>query len=128
MPFRLEKVATTSTPYVLADEEKAYLKLEGRCFHENVGVFFKEINDWLDGYLATDFGLFTFDNAISYFNSSTTKLMLNLLLKMDRHSTDRNKIVVNWITFEDNEIMIECYEDFAGEINSLAFNLVIEQH
>jgi len=125
MAFRLEKEKTTSTPYVLVDEENSCMKLEGRCFHENVGAFFKEINDWLDSYLATDFGTFTFDNAISYFNSSTTKIMLNMLLKMDRYSSDENKITVNWITTEENDIMIECGEDFEEEMENLEFNLVI---
>jgi hypothetical protein len=125
MGFYLEKEKTTSTPYVLVDEEKSYMKLEGRCFHENVGEFFREINDWLDAYLATDFKKFTFDNAISYFNSSTTKLMLTMLLKMDRYSTGENRITVNWITTEDNEIMVECGEDFEEEMENLEFNLVI---
>ncbi|MDR0455242.1 MAG: DUF1987 domain-containing protein [Treponema sp.] len=126
MSFHLEREKTTSTPYVLVDEERNYMRLEGRCFHENVGVFFKEINDWLDEYLATDFGTFTFDNAINYFNSSTTKLMLNMLLKLDRHSSDKTKIIVNWITTEDNDIMIECGEDFQEEMENLEFNLIIQ--
>ena len=126
MAFRFEKDMTTSTPYVLVDEDKGYMKLEGRCFHENVGAFFKEISDWLDGYLATDFALFTFDNAISYLNSSTTKLLYNMLLKMDQFASDENKVVVNWITTEQNEIMIECGEDFQEEMEKLEFNLIIE--
>jgi len=126
MAFRLEKEKTTSTPYVLVDAEKGYMKLEGRCFHENIGAFFKEINDWLSEYLTTDFGTFTFDNAISYFNSSTTKLMLTMLLKMDRYASAEKKIIVNWITTEDNEIMIECGEDFEEEMENLKFNIVIK--
>jgi len=125
MPFFLEKQKTTSTPYLLVDETKSYLKLEGRCFHENISLFFKETNEWLDTYLATDFGTFTFDNAITYFNSSTTKLILNMLLKMDKHAVGENKIIVNWITTQDNDIMIECYEDFQEEMENLIFNLVI---
>jgi len=126
MAFRLERERTTSTPYVLVDEEKGYMKLEGRCFHENVGAFFNEINDWLTQYLATDFGTFTFDNAISYFNSSTTKLMLTMLLKMDRYASAENKIIVNWITTGDNDIMVECGEDFEEEMENLEFNIVIQ--
>jgi len=126
MTFHLETEKTTSTPYVLVDEKNGYMKLEGRCFHENVGVFFKEVNDWLDGYLATDFGTFTLDSAISYFNSSTMKLMLTMLQKMDRYASDENKIIVNWITTEDNVIMIECGEDFQEEIENLTFNIVIQ--
>ena len=75
MSFKLEKQKTTSTPYVLVDEEKNYMKLEGRSFHENVAEFFKEINDWLDTYLASDFREFTFDCEMNYFNSSTAKLL-----------------------------------------------------
>jgi len=126
MAFHFEKEMTTSTPYVLVDEERGYMKLEGRCFHENISAFFKEINEWMDEYLTTDFGLFTFDNAINYLNSSTTKLLYNMLLKMDKYATDDNKIVVNWITTEANEIMIECGEDFEEEMENLEFNLIIE--
>jgi len=125
MAYRLEKEKTTSTPYLLIDEDNGYMKLEGRCFHENVSVFFKEINDWLDSYLATDFGSFTFDNAITYFNSSTTKLLLNMLLKLDRHAAADKKVIVNWITTEDNDIMMECCEDFQEELEHLKLNLII---
>jgi len=126
MAFHLEKDKSTSTPYVLIDEEKGYMKLEGRCFHENVAEFFKEVNDWLDVYLASNFGSFTFDCAINYFNSSTTKLLLNMLMKMDDYSSEENKITVNWITTEDNEIMVECGEDFEEDMSNLKFNLIIE--
>ena len=124
MAFRLEKKQTTSTPYILVDEEKNYMKLEGRCFHEKVGEFFREINEWLDVYLVSDFKTFTFDNEITYFNSSTTKLLLNMLLKLDSHASAEKEIVVNWITTMDNDIMIECGEDFKEEMSKLKFNLV----
>jgi hypothetical protein len=125
MAFRLEKEKTTSTPFVLIDEERSYMKLEGRSFNENVAEFFKEVNDWMDGYLTSGFETFTFDCAISYFNSSTTKLLLNMLLKMDSHASKEKKIVVNWITTADNEIMMECGEDFRDDLNNLQFNLII---
>ena len=124
MAFRLEKEKTNSTPYVLVDEEKGYMKMDGQCFHENVVLLFKEINDWLDVYLKTDFGLFTFDSDIEYLNSSTLKLLNNLFLKLDEHSSEKNKIIVNWITIEDDDMMIECGEDFQEEIENLEFNMV----
>ncbi|MDR1813158.1 MAG: DUF1987 domain-containing protein [Candidatus Fibromonas sp.] len=125
MAFHIEKQKTTSTPYVLIDEEKSYMKLEGRCFHEKVAEFFEEANDWLERYLASDFGVFTFDCAIDYFNSSTTKLLLNMLLKMDRHASAEKKIIVNWIASKNNGIIIECGEDFKDDMNNLEFNLVV---
>ena len=127
MAFFLEIEKTTSLPYLLIDEEKGYMRLEGRSFHESVTAFFKEIFDWLDVYLASDFGTFTFDFEMNYFNSSTSKLLYNMLMKMDRHVTDDKEIIVNWITTEDNDIIIECGEEFQDEIEDLTFNMVIKK-
>jgi hypothetical protein len=126
MAFHIEKERTTSTPYTLVDEEKSYMRLEGKCFHEKVADFFKEVNDWLAKYLASDFGSFTFDCEFEYFNSSTTKLLYNMLMKMNQHVSDTKKIIVNWITTKDNDIMVECGEDFKEDFGNLEFNLVIE--
>jgi hypothetical protein len=126
MAFRIEKEKTTSTPYTLADEEKSCLRLEGKCFHEKVADFFRDVNDWLAQYLASDFGTFTFECEFDYFNSSTTKLLHNMLIKMDKSVSDTNKIIVNWITTADNDIMVECGEDFKEDFNNLEFNLIIK--
>ena len=126
MSFHLERRQTTSTPYILVDEEKSYMKMEGRSFHENIADFFKEINDWLDDYLASDFGVFTFDCEMNYFNSSTVKALLNMILRMDKRSLGGNKVIINWITISDNEIIIECGEDFKEDVSNLEFNLIVK--
>jgi hypothetical protein len=126
MAYRLEKERTTSTPYMLIDEEKSYMKFEGRSFHENVVEFYRDVNNWLDAYLKKDFGVFTFDFEMNYFNSSTSKLLHNMLTKMDECVCDTKKVIVNWITTEDNDIIIECGEDFHEDFNNLEFNMIIK--
>jgi hypothetical protein len=49
-----------------------------------------------------------------------------MLIKMDKSVSDTNKIIVNWITTADNDIMVECGEDFREDVNNLEFNLVIK--
>jgi hypothetical protein len=124
MAYRLEKEKSTSTPYILIDEEKNYMRFEGRSFHENVVEFYKDVNNWLDAYLEKDFGSFTFDFEMNYFNSSTSKLLHNMLTKMDTHASDKKKVIVNWITTEDNDIIIECGEDFQEDFDNLEFNII----
>jgi molecular chaperone DnaK (HSP70) len=102
------------------------MKVEGRSFQENVVEFYTEINDWLDGYLLTDFGTLTFDCMIEYFNSSTTKLLMNMLIKMDKYASAEKKIIVNWIADRQNDIMIECGEDFKDEMENVEFNLIVK--
>ncbi|MCL2254845.1 MAG: DUF1987 domain-containing protein [Lachnospiraceae bacterium] len=127
MAFHLKMEKTTSTPYVLLDEEKKYMKLEGRSFHDGVMEFFEPINNWLESYLCTDFGTFVFDCGMDYFNSSTIKALFVIITKMDRASVGDNKVIVNWITTSDNEIIIECGEDFSEDVCNLEFNLVISE-
>lgn len=126
MPFKLEREKTGSTPYILIEEQEGYMKLEGVSFHENVIGFFKEISDWLNDFLETDFNSFTFDCALEYFNSSTAKLLLNILFNLDEYASADKKITINWITSSDNDIIIECGEDFQEEMSNLTFNLIIK--
>jgi len=123
--FRLERERTDLTPYVLIDEEKGYMKLEGESYHENVIAFFKEISDWLNSFLKTNFDSFTFDCELLYFSSSTVKVLLNMFLDMD-NSINAFKINVNWITTQKNEIIIECGEDFKEGLKKINFNLIIK--
>lgn len=121
--FKIEK--TTSTPYILVDEEKGYMYFSGESFHENVLEFYKKVIEWLMDYLKSDFKSLTFDCELKYFNSSTAKMLLNILMLMDKAASENKKVTVNWITTEDNEINIECGEDFSEEVSSLTFNLII---
>jgi len=127
MAFHFEKQNTTSTPYVLIDEEKSYLKIRGRSFHEDIVNFYKEINTWLDSYLVSDFKTLTFDCELSYLNSSTIKILLNIIMKMDKNASCEKKVIINWITADINEIVIECGEDFREEVTNLTFNIVIKK-
>ena len=125
MAYKLEREKTDTTPYVLIDEEKGYMKFEGESYHENVPEFFREISEWLAKFLKTDFASLTFDCELRYFNSATVKLLLNILLNMDS-SPSCGKITVNWITTANNKIITECGEDFKEDLENLTFNLVIK--
>jgi len=125
MAYKLEREKTNTSPYILIDEEKGYMRFEGESYLEDIFGFFQEINDWLEKYLASDFSGFTFDCAMEYFNSSTTKVLYNILRLLDAHASGK-KVIVNWIVAdEDDDMLIECGEDYQEEMENLEFNLVI---
>jgi len=125
MVFRMEKQKTASTPYVLIEEDRGYVKIEGRCFHENTAEFFYEIDTWFESYLKTDFKSLTFDCIMDYFNSSALKALSNIILCMDKYSCGKNNVFINWIVTEGNETVIEIGGDFKSDVKNLTFNLVI---
>ena len=125
MSYKLERDKTDLTPYVLIEETNGngYMKLEGESYHEKIFEFFKDIRAWLTEYLKTDFDSFVFDCELKYFNSSSVKVLLGMLLEMD-NSDNANKIIVNWITTKNNRIITECGEDFEEDLENLKFNLI----
>jgi hypothetical protein len=125
MSFFFEKNKTGSTPYVLVDGSRGYILMEGESFHENVIEFYREVNNWLKTHLKTDFKQLTFDCKFEYFNSSTAKILLNMFTEMDKHTTQENKIVVNWFAINDDDIIIECGNDYQEDMDNLTFNVII---
>jgi len=123
-PFRLEKQKTKATPYVLIDEAAGYIKMEGSSFHENVIEFFDDIYSWLNGFLKSDFKKLTFDCELNYFNSSSSKLLRDMLINMDDHAGGGREVIVNWITNIGNDIIIEYGEDFEEDMKNLTFKII----
>ncbi|MCL2820492.1 MAG: DUF1987 domain-containing protein [Oscillospiraceae bacterium] len=125
MAFKLEREKTKTTPYILIDEEKGFMRFEGESYLEDVVGFFMEVNEWLEKYLATDCAELTFECAMEYFNSSTTKQLYNIMRAMDANASDK-KMVINWIVAdEDDDMLIECGEDYQEDMENLEFNIII---
>ena len=125
MAFKLELPLTESTPYVLIDESVGYIRFKGECYAENTIEFFKKTTDWLTKYLNTDFASLTFDCELEYFNSSSSKLLYNMLKAMDEKASRGKDIVVNWYAENGNDIIIEYGEDFKDELKHINFSIVI---
>ncbi len=124
--FRLEKQRTTSTPYILIDEAESYMVISGESFPENVSEFYKDVIQWLSNYLDRNFSKLTVDFELVYFNSSTSKLLMNVFDLLETAVSNGKFIVVNWIYNADNDIIKECGEEFAEDFDSLKINLVIK--
>lgn len=122
---KIEVQKTVSTPHMIIDEENNYLRLSGESFPENIVNFYAPLTSWLEGYLATDFPSFTFDCHLVYFNSSTSKLLMNILGAMNDAAARGKKVVVNWHSSKENDVIIECGEEFGEDFTAMEFNILI---
>ena len=126
MAYKLELPSTEITPYILVDEEKGYMHFKGDCYSENVIVFFRNVTNWLTDFLQTDFKILTFDCELDYFNSSTSKLLYNILMDLDESASTGKCIVVNWLMNEENEMVLENAENYMEEMENLKFNMILK--
>ncbi len=117
--------ATKSSPQIHFDPAGHVLEMSGESYPENAAKFYAPVFDWLGRYLA---GLgeeqVTVNLAISYFNSSSSKALMNLFDMFDEACRTGRRITVNWRYDPDNETAQECGEEFKEDVCDLPFNLV----
>jgi hypothetical protein len=117
--------ATKSSPYVHFDASAGLLEISGKSYPENAAKFFAPIFSWLNEYLANaEVQLVTVDMELIYFNSSSSKALMNVFEILDEAASSGKHIVVNWLYHEDNDTILEAGEEFKDEVSSLKFNLV----
>jgi len=118
--------ATKQTPKVSFDAENHVLEFQGESYPENMALFAVSIFAWLEKYLE-QLGnqTFTVNIELTYFNSSSSKMLLDLFDKLEEEVADNGKdIIVNWIYDADDDGIEEYGEEFQEDLESLTFNLV----
>ncbi len=118
--------ATKQTPKVSFDAENHVLEFQGESYPENMALFADPIFAWLEKYLE-QLGeqTFTVNIELTYFNSSSSKMLLDLFDKLEEEVENNGKnIIVNWIYDPEDDGAEEFGEEFQEDLESLTFNLV----
>jgi hypothetical protein len=109
--------ATIKTPEVRFIASNGLLTLRGRSIPENSIDFFKPLHDWIDGYFLNPQEKTCVEIKLEYFNTSSSKSMLDLFKKMEALNGIQTKIEINWFYEEDDEDMLEAGEDYQAILN-----------
>ncbi|MFA6961158.1 MAG: DUF1987 domain-containing protein [Opitutaceae bacterium] len=118
----LDLPSSDTTPRVSYDAGASTLLFEGESYPENVSQFYEPVFVWLRDFLAEK-PAFKVVLAFSYLNTSSTKVLLDLLLQLDDYHRTGGKIEVEWHYRPALEVMQEAGEEF-GEDLSLPYRLV----
>jgi hypothetical protein len=120
--------ATRSTPLVHFDADRRILTMRGESYPENAARFYQPIYDWISRYfdvMADDTSSITTVNLeIVYFNSSSSKALMNLFDLFEDAGLDGKIIHVNWRYHEENDTAMECGEEFKEELTNVQFDLI----
>ncbi len=85
--------ASKSSPLVKYDVESNTLEIAGECYPENAVKFFTPIFQWLDDEInSLNKSLLTVNLNISYFNSSTSKALMNFFDILEKAHDKGKKI------------------------------------
>lgn len=101
---------TKMTPNVILDSDKKKYAITGNSRPENPLQFYKPIFDWLTNYLENTDERMVFEVQLDYFNTSTSKVLLDLFELFEKFA-DTKDIHVVWFYQSDDEEMQEAGEE-----------------
>ncbi len=113
---------TNLTPYVSLDAS-GKLELSGRSIPENSLEFYQPVYEWLDEYLTNPADKTVFEVKLDYFNTSSSKCILDILKKIDKLEVRGLDVLVKWYYSENDEDMKEAGEDY-GDLLESPFDLI----
>ncbi|MCF8192477.1 MAG: DUF1987 domain-containing protein [Burkholderiales bacterium] len=115
--------ATQRTPELAFDPDAGHLRIAGESFPEDVNAFFDgpmgRVNEWLDesqGPVLLDFQMI-------YLNSSSAKVFVKLLVRLDAQAALGRDCRVRWWHDAEDFNIRELGEEFRDRVDHLRFEL-----
>ena len=107
---------TPKTPTIKFDSKAGIFEIKGRSIPENSVEFYKPLVDWLDVYKNAPLPKTTVSIKLEYFNTSSSKCILEVFKKLEGIHKANNEVEINWYYEEDDEDMLEAGEDYESII------------
>jgi hypothetical protein len=107
---------TQKTPSVKFDSKTGIVEIKGRSIPENSIEFYKPLVDWLEEYAKKPFEKTQVNVQLEYFNTSSSKCILDVFKKLEAIHKAKHDVVINWYYEEDDEDMLEAGEDYESII------------
>ena len=92
------------------------IEIKGRSIPENSIEFYKTIIDWIDEYSKSPQPNTVVNIQFEYFNTSSSKCILDVFKKFEMLKKNKADVVINWYYEEDDEDMLEAGEDYESII------------
>jgi len=108
---------TDDTPNVILDQDNSIFEISGRSLPEDVTSFYEPILNWLDDFSETAEGQTVFSFKLVYFNTASSKLILDILMKLEEMHENGKEVLIKWYFPEDDEDMEEAGEEYADIVD-----------
>ena len=109
--------ATDDTPGIRFDAANDIFEITGRSLPEDVSKFYKPILDWIDEYAQSPNGKTVFNFKLSYFNTASSKIILDILMKLEGMHENGKDIAIKWNYPSDDEDMMEAGEEYSDIVD-----------
>ena len=104
---------SVKTPSITFAADNGQLEIKGKSIPENSLEFYRPVFEWLDSYSNSPAPSTTLKVALEYFNTSSSKCLLDIFRKLEAiNLSGRSSVKVAWFYDSDEEDMMEAGEDY----------------
>ncbi len=111
------------TPKIVFDPENNIFEISGRSLPEDASLFYEPIIEWLKEYAENPNENTDLHIKMNYFNTASSKLLLDILMIMEDMVEAGNNCNIKWFYDEEDEDMEEAGEEYS-ELIDVPFELV----
>ena len=111
------------TPKIYLKSKTGHCEIAGESYIEDADLFYQPIIDWLDTYIKKVKKPIVFDFRLTYFNTSSSKALLNILKKLRSYKQTGGQVEINWYYPEDNYDLLAEAEDYIEDLG-IEMNLI----
>jgi hypothetical protein len=122
----MEPIYITETydcPGITLDQENNLFMISGRSLPEDVYAFYEPIISWMTGYAEQPNPETIFTFKFIYFNTASSKIILDILTLMEEMKEKGYKVLAQWHYLKDDEDMQEAGEEYS-EMVDVPFELI----
>ncbi|MDP4267329.1 MAG: DUF1987 domain-containing protein [Bacteroidota bacterium] len=112
------------TPKIILNSQSNQYLISGRSLPEDATSFYSPVLKWLDEFSTQTVAdpNVKFEVRLEYFNTASSKLLLDIFSKLEGLSENGKKVTVQWYYSEDDEDMLEAGEEYS-ELVDLKFEM-----
>ena len=121
LPLVLDK--SEDTPGVILNKLENQFEFHGTSIPENTKKFYEPIFEWLKEYQKNPNNETVVNFKMTYFNTSSTKSILDIMIEFKELAKKGNMLIINWYFSSDDEDMYEAGVGFSKMVR-FPFNYI----
>jgi len=119
----MEFKGTDEIPYLKFEEDKGLLEIRGKSTCSDIVDFYQPLLEKMEDYVKNPRDIKLIID-LEYFNTKSSKLLLNLFKILSSVVDSGFKFKVDWYYDEDDEDILEAGEDYKSILKKAIFNFI----
>ena len=108
---------TEDSPRIILDLNENILEISGRSLPEDVNTFYEPVLSWIEEYSKSPFPSTIFNFKLTYFNTASSKVILDILTHFEEMIEEGHHVLVRWHFPDEDEDMQEAGEEYADMVD-----------